>query len=48
MGIVDASFRVSRIKDFLGSFNKQLLCSTSTVIHINKPIESQIPTNNGI
>jgi hypothetical protein len=42
------SFGVPRIKDFLGIFNKQLLCSTSVLIHIKKSIEPQITTNNGI
>jgi Co/Zn/Cd efflux system component len=48
MGTVDASFGVLRIEEFLGFFNKQLLCSTSALIHINKSIEPQITTNNGI
>jgi hypothetical protein len=48
MGIVDVSFRVPRIKDFLGLFNKQLLCSTSTLIHIKKSTKPQITTNNVI
>jgi len=48
MCIVDASFGVPKIKDFLGFFNKQLLCSTSTLIHIKKSIEPQITNKNGI
>jgi hypothetical protein len=41
MGIVYASFGILGIK-------KQLLCSTSTLIHIKKSIQPQITTNNGI
>ncbi len=48
MGIVDASFKVPRIKDFSRFFSKQLLCSTSTLIHIKKSVEPQITTKNGI
>jgi hypothetical protein len=48
MGIVDVSCGVPTIKDFLGFFNKQLLCSTSTLIHIKKSIKPQIIANNGI
>jgi hypothetical protein len=48
MGIVDASFGVPRIKGFLGCFNKQLLCSTSALIHIKNSIGPQIIAKNGI
>jgi hypothetical protein len=48
MGIINVSFGVLRIKDFLGFFSKQLLFSTSTRIHIKKFIKPQIITNNGI
>jgi hypothetical protein len=52
MGIVDVSFGVLKIKDFFQDFsrffNNQLLCSTSTLIHIKKSIEPQITAKNGI
>jgi hypothetical protein len=48
MGILDVSFGVLKINDFSRFFNKQLLCSTSTQIHIKKSIEPQITANNGI
>jgi hypothetical protein len=48
MGIVDVSFGIPRIKDFSRFFDKQLLCSTSALIHIRKYIEPQITANNGI
>jgi hypothetical protein len=48
MGIVYASFGVPRIKDLLGFFNNQLLCSTLALIHIKKSIEPKIIAKNGI
>jgi hypothetical protein len=48
MGIVYVSFGVPRIKDLSGFFNKQLLCSTLTLIHIKKSIEPQITAKKGI
>jgi hypothetical protein len=48
LGTIYASFGVPRIKDFLGFFNKQFLCSSLVLIHIKKSIEPQITTNNGI
>jgi hypothetical protein len=39
---------VPKIKDFSRFLNKQLMCSTSTLIHIKKSIKPQITTKNGI